>query len=522
MTNEFLIGDPGDEQQEVAPSSAPTVGFTLNAGQQAALDWLYPFSIGKQPVKRALLEGFAGTGKTFTINRVVEKVLDLHPHINFGMTAPTHKAVRQLYKHSEIREKLRFGTIHSFLGLKSKLVDDPNNKGRMIETFVPDPEMVGQRRIDGINVLIVDEASMLSDELYDHIDDVVRSGRVRVIFMGDGKQIPPVREAKMKQGDAIPFVAAQRQSRQIHLLQLTEIVRQGAGNPIIEYSVAIREQYDRQQVQHEYSHTEDTGVEVFPRDLETFRSLVRKYFCTPQFALDPDYCKVIAWRNDTVDYFNREIRLLINNAETLPRLIKGDKLILDKPYIGTLLDQDLVAKRKSNKIILPNNEELNVIDFEVSDYNLNYEIYRTGSFGKTMEQDDGNKDNYEKLQKKLKVYAAKVRTIDDYLCRVIILHEDSESDYTRIQSEISTIARKLKGIHYQEAKQMWKQFYDMQKLFAWTKYNYCLTAHKSQGSTYDYTISMEWDIDQNPTWKEKNRIRYVAATRARNKLYIMK
>jgi len=73
-----------------------------------------------------------------------------------------------------------------------------------------------------------------------------------------------------------------------------------------------------------------------------------------------------------------------------------------------------------------------------------------------------------------------------------------------------------------DRKEMWKQFYALEKPFANVNYNYCITAHKAQGSTYNYCISMEWDIDQNRSIPERNRIRYVAATRARNKLFVVR
>lgn len=515
MAQEKLFGEEEMDSLRQAPLT-PQQAFKLNTGQQAAIDFLIPFCLGKTDFIRVLLQGFAGTGKTWTINRVVEAVRKKRPEIAFGMTAPTHKAVRQLYKHSELQKELDFGTIHSFLGLKQVLKVDPKDRTRMIETFEPDKGMMGQRKIDSIDVLILDEASMLSDELYEHIDDLVRAGKVRVIFMGDGLQIPPVGK-KQDTGiaDAIPFVAEQRQSRKIHLLELSEIVRQGAGNPIIEYSVAIRQQYRRQSIDFPIPSAElmesPTGILQVPRNLEMLRSLFRKYFCTEEFKTDPDYMKVIAWRNDTVDYFNREIRLLIYNASTLPRIVDGDKLVLDKPVM------------KGDKPILSNNEELDVIEHEIVEMPVKYFIIDRSSKNQFAQMTDSTMDELvgrKHHEHKFKVYKAKVKTGTGAEHFINILHEDSEDSYKKIREQMIASA-KDKGTEFFEQKEMWKQFYEMEKKFAWTKYNYCLTAHKSQGSTYDYCISMEWDIAQNRDIEERNRIRYVAATRARNKLYIV-
>jgi len=44
-------------------------------------------------------------------------------------------------------------------------------------------------------------------------------------------------------------------------------------------------------------------------------------------------------------------------------------------------------------------------------------------------------------------------------------------------------------------------------------YGYALTAHKSQGSTYQHVMIIENDMNLNPKTKERNQIKYVALTR---------
>jgi len=53
-------------------------------------------------------------------------------------------------------------------------------------------------------------------------------------------------------------------------------------------------------------------------------------------------------------------------------------------------------------------------------------------------------------------------------------------------------------------------------------YSYSITAHKSQGSTYNTTFVLEDDINVNIDVVERNRIKYTAYTRASNKLYVLK
>lgn len=488
----------------------PPPVFVLNADQQKALDYLVDFvNNDDHPFRWGLLEGWAGTGKTFTINRVIEAIRkNATDRKAFGMTAPTHKAVRQLKKHSELKKELDFGTIHSFLGLQEEV----NQKTGKVK-YVLDWSSKRERKIDNIDVLILDEASMLRDGLFGHIDDVMRNRKyLKVIFMGDGLQIPPVRDDDDKANgtnlNAIPFIEAQRFSRKMFHLQLNEIVRQGAGNPIIEYSAAIREQVKKQDVIFKFSHTDDSGVEEKARNRETLLPLFEKYFCTPEFDADPDYAKVICYRNDSVKYFNQEIRLLINKAETLPRIIEGEKLIMNK------------ALTKGERIMIANNEELVVTECVLAKVPVRYKLIPPDkdAFQKMTEDVETKPDQYYH-EITFEAYKCKVVTGDDRVFIVHIIHENSEATFNKIKEQLKDAAFKLQSY---ERSEMWKQFYKLDSHFAWVGYNYAITTHKSQGSTYDYSISMEWDMVVNRDFQERNRIRYVAATRARKKLFVFR
>lgn len=469
--------------------------YKLNKDQQNALDWLVDFCLGKHENRMVLLSGYAGTGKTFTVNRAVEAVRGTHPHHNFGMTAPTHKAVRVLKKHSDLRDLLDFGTIHSFLGLKQSI----NNKGEV--EYKPDFNSKFERRIDGINTLILDEASMLDDKLMDFLLTELRSNkRLRIIFMGDEKQIPPVgKKQETGESNAIPFLPERQKSHGIHVLELTEPQRQAKGSQIISYATAIREQHLHQKIVYAFPDSKEE-LEVLPTNLNVLREVFKQYFCTEAFRQDADYVKVIAWRNDTVDYFNREIRLLIHNTTTLPRIINEECLIMDAPLI------------RDREIIFTNNEEVITSQVKVVDKILKYKVY-------PFQLRDTDPDIIKK-EVIVRAYSVMLTDLAGKSEHALIIHEDSVKEFEEVRSELSKAANSCSD-HYNK-KDLWKQFYTIAENFAWVKYNYAITAHKSQGSSYDYCISCEFDMEFNRDIEERNRIRYVAATRARNKLYIVK
>jgi ATP-dependent exoDNAse (exonuclease V) alpha subunit len=77
---------------------------------------------------------------------------------------------------------------------------------------------------------------------------------------------------------------------------------------------------------------------------------------------------------------------------------------------------------------------------------------------------------------------------------------------------------------------LWVAYFKVDRVFAAVKHNYALTCHKSQGSTYENCMMIDWDINMNIKMQggkdikleERNRIKYVAATRAKQKLFIVK
>jgi ATP-dependent exoDNAse (exonuclease V) alpha subunit len=57
--------------------------------------------------------------------------------------------------------------------------------------------------------------------------------------------------------------------------------------------------------------------------------------------------------------------------------------------------------------------------------------------------------------------------------------------------------------------------------YADVKYNYALTVHKAQGSTFDNAIVINCDISRIKDVVDKNKLLYTAITRAKNKLFIV-
>ena len=117
----------------------------------------------KEGKKQITLGGYAGTGKTTLINYLTK----FYP--NFGVCAYTGKAANVLRK----KGISLASTIHS------RIYKPHFEDGIVYFDLAPDP---------GCSGFIVDEASMVSEEIYDDM----RSYELPIVFVGDHGQLEPI------------------------------------------------------------------------------------------------------------------------------------------------------------------------------------------------------------------------------------------------------------------------------------------------------------------------------------------
>jgi len=239
------------------------------------------------------LRGYAGTGKTYLISRLVEQLLDEDCAVT--VCAPTHKAVQVLSE--ELGDApVQMQTLHSFLGLRLQ----PTEEGEY--------ELVAEEERDFTEgVVIVDEASMIGREEWSHIEDA--PFWVQWLFVGDPAQLPPVNE------DPSPALDVPGPT-------LETIHRQAADNPILELATKIRTGADGRFG----SKFEDGKGVAVTRNREEFLDSVLRAFDTEAFAEDATHARMLAYRNKTVRRYNREIRAERYGADA-DRFVEGEWLV---------------------------------------------------------------------------------------------------------------------------------------------------------------------------------------------------
>lgn len=458
---------------------------TLNKDQKEAFNKLRDFIYDKQDDDIYVLKGWAGTGKTYCVSVLVRYVLDvIYPDKNWykiAVTGPTNKSVRVIKKSTGIRNtRVVFQTIHKMLGLTERITPDGQQEFVNQGDFVP--------QIQKTKLLIIDEVSMLNDDLFHEI--IKYRDRVKIICMGDPAQIPPVGKP-----DCIPFRDDLLEMYGIKTLELKTIMRQKGDNPIIDTSIAIRSDLENPYIdlgKESRINDKDEGIHFIDINSadhrNSFTDILSSYFKTEEFKEDSEYSKIIAWRNKTVDTMNNLVRKVIYGEENLgSKILIGEKLIANNPII------------EMNQILFNTNDEFSVENFEIKKEKVR------------VEGEEGV----------LKYYETRVSFLNDEDKKIIyyidILHEDSESYFYVLANKLKKIAIEKRG-----KEKSWIKYYDFLRRFADVSYAYAITAHKSQGSTYNTAFVLDDDIDVNPNIVERNRIKYTAYTRSSKKLYVLK
>ena len=420
------------------------------------------------------LAGYAGTGKS----TIVKKVLDKYRG-GIVVSAPTHKAKKVIMKTTK-----RDGqTLHGLLGLRPDVDLDNFNPNQ------PQFNPIAIPRIGDYNWVLIDEASMINQDLYNLILEQVNETRTKVLFMGDPAQIPPV-------GEKESVVFYQEQNDKI-FHQLTKIERQDDGNPLMLYYDALRNNLtDIDGGIKRISKFNERGEGIlFTVRKREFRNAVLQQYSNDEFKKDTDFCKLIAWKNDTVKAANGVIR---------SELLEKTNDVIE---IGDLLmGYRTISAEDFRYNIIENSADYRVVDKS----KLRENIY--GIMG----------------------YDVKlVETLDrgQYHYQDVFIIDANDHQNLHLYGQMHDF---FKQMAFADKKQ-WKKYYEFRRLNILMKnittyqngrerpdgekiakdmdYGYALTAHKSQGSTYTHVFVMENDINSNWLVKERNQIKYVALTR---------
>ncbi len=420
--------------------------------QEAAITAMKAFFEPLMGAKRFfLLSGFAGTGKTFTIT---EFVRGLDDDVRVILTAPTNKAVRVLDRMADAAGlNVDTATIHSLLGL--------------VLSYSRQEQVLEKKRAANIgkyDLVVIDECSMVGADLWQRLNAALASHSTQVIFVGDPMQLPPVGE------EASPTFAVSDRA------ELTEIVRQEGGNPIIEFSAAIR-------------HIMATGGKIAVRRFVSeagsrsglflmpdarFEKWFPGAFTQERYKQDRDAFRVVSWTNRKVNYFNDRIRGMLVERHGVQPFVAGERAVTaDAVHMR-------VGKTKT-KLVLNTDNEGEVTSCKRLDHPWHEEP--------------------------LPVWEIVFRPFDG---------EDDVTLYIPDADQADKIRLRLNGLAKaaQAGKRQWWDYWYLKNSLADLRPCHAITVHRSQGSTFANVFVDSQNILANPNRQEALQCLYVAVTRA--------
>lgn len=414
--------------------------LTLSKDQKLAWDKLVAWVNTKEPF--FILRGFAGTGKTF----LLKMLNDLDANKTFVYTATTNKAAKNLSYSVGCPTK----TVYSALGLRMEQDED-----KLVLTS-------GSKTVyfNRNTILVIDEAGTSPEMLVEAYKETIDLNKIKIILVGDPYQLPPVGEKTSK----VWKLTEETENRAL----LKEVVRH--DNQILALSLRLRQCIKNKDFVSPLvdDHSGDEGV---------FKLKNRKYFDSALLdyvnTSNVNTCKVAAWRNKTVDYYNNLIR---NKLGFEGKYCEQEQILLAKPLKdseGTIIahiDDEFRIESISRNIVLAH-------ETEVKTYSL-----------KTTQIDTG-------LTYRLEV------PINEILIKEIL-------------DDLANKAKQAKN-----KREAWKLFWETNDKFAKIRYGYALTAHRLQGSTYTDTWVTQEDVLSNSNSLEAFKCLYVTCTRPTTKLF---
>jgi exodeoxyribonuclease-5 len=475
-----------EEGESMLASSAadaqpqPSAALTLIPDQEEAVDGILA-EIRKEDACPVLC-GYAGTGKTVTTAALVTKLVD--QDLRVVVATPTHKARAQVER--ALRERGADGfevvTVHRLLGLKQvrdkqtgkeSFAPDPGGKNMLTEEEKWDDELCRMRPVHQIDVVIVDETSMLSSELYDLLRREL-SGRP-VVFVGDDRQLLPVGEDQ----------ACRAFTEASEVFRLTQVLRHDGA--ILSLATATRE---LPVGRARFASAEGGGTRVVAhRSREDWARTLLEMAASEEAMRDADFCRALAFTNKAVDELNLRIHQRRYGMDA-PQFVEG----------MTCVTVDAIPDPEGGSPLL--NSTVDVLVEEAM-------RGRRSCIGDVPESEPWD------------CWELTVSVPGEGLAPTTF-HVLATEERQRWDAAMRVIAEEAKAASGKDRSELWSLYFRRKDSVGRLQPASALTIHKSQGSTFQ-NVWLHWSIDgwgSAPT-AQQNQLAYVGITRAAESLHVV-
>ena len=442
----------------------------LGEEQAIAFDKIKKFIKSDKPAFS--LTGPGGSGKSFLISTIIDWLEDTG--IDYCLCAPTHKA-KAVIKYYSKRDAT---TLHKLLSLSPNLDIIELDFKDLLFKMGKDSGMIPYK-----GLVICDEASMISDDLFRILLKKCSEFKSKILFISDKCQLKPV------DSDRVSLVYDLKDS-----FNLTKIYRQSSESAIMPILETLREH----QMLHFDTSTSESGSVFCESNFIEFFNLCKNGIKRAIDNHDIFESKILAFTNNRVSNYNEAIaKHIFGDSKHWHKgeiLMGCENLKINKYNFWNSMDYLLVKDPKPIDIRIP--YFMSLPAFELSLY------------------DTGNNETHN-----IKILD---KNIDPSIFESLAAHIDS----LRLQA-IDALP-KYRGI-------AWGKYYSVLDSFTTPvdlrfdgrlirkksfDRGYALTIHKSQGSSYNNVYVDMTDVMRNRDPENLRQLQYVALSRTRGDTYI--
>ena len=465
--------------------------FSLNDQQKSALYELEKFI--EDDGTEITLSGYAGTGKSTIIGIFSKWLNNRIGRGNIVYTAPTHRANVITKQNNPNANVYTLSALFGFTPDTDIATEQGSLDLRELEFRAKN-----QMKYEPGQLIIIDEASMVQDGLYEYIQEIVAKHNGSVIYVGDSAQLRPVKSdhiSKVFTSDGVPQIT------------LTKVERTG-DNPILKEATRLR----RGEGLSYQTDINDKGQGVlYTSDDAIIDKNLKQIVTSEEFNADPLHFRVLTATNAAASTYNSKIRSLRYGKFAKP-FVKGD-----------------IIMGYSNKLRKPDGS---------------YRLINSGDYIVQSVKDTNIKFKTDKGDIEFKAFNLSIRPIggtimDDFQLTVIDKNEPDSKlfEVVEYKDRLWKMAKEAKQngqiSKYRDLVQMaynvdnelniTKNLEDNQgrlKIRKAIDYGYAQTVWKSQGSTYSKVLILSNEIDTfgygRDVMQLRNELRYVAVSRAKN------
>lgn len=348
-------------------------------------------------------------------------------------------------------------TIHRVLGVTVK----ENNR-----TGERELKSSGEPSLEAGSFLIVDESSMLQLELLELIRESAEDMDCKVLFVGDMAQLNPVGEE--------PCVAVDPEQCPWKLVSLTTIHRQAAQNPIIKAATAVR--LANPDCLPALLDERNDGLGIHVMEKRAWAELMLNRCALAEETND----RYIGYTNVAVDAAAKRVREIKYGIDASEPYLKGELLVVNERYTYSYRKKKRDGSEQKFKEVVENNTEIIVKN-----------VWRDGDFYIVYADCGGKTIEFKAFEN----YQRRKRYLD----------------------RLAGAAKREKGKARTEA---WKKFWAANNTIADLRSAVSLSVHKAQGSTFRDVFLNCSQIGFCRDLEERQRLAYVAITRASRAVYI--